>query len=247
MSFDGAFAAHYDAFGSDTDFEGYCSYLERIFLHFKVSPSSIADLGCGTGSIALALSKREYGVTGVDLSCDMLSIADKKAKAAEVDLKLICQDFTQLNLNSCFDAVISCHDSINYLTDKNSIKKLFRGVFFHLKKGGVFVFDLNTEYKYKKILDGNTFTYDSEGAYCIWRNAYDEKSLKCMFELTVFEKDFNGLFKRHDSCSYQRFYGADEIIKMLSDEGFKKAAVFGDRSLRSPRENSERMFFVAVK
>jgi len=63
------------------DYIGECAFLEEIFhKYYKKSIKTILDLGCGSGSHALVLSKKGYQITGVDLSSKMVEITKRKEK-----------------------------------------------------------------------------------------------------------------------------------------------------------------------
>ena len=65
---------------------------------YGITPKTILDLGCGTGSILLPLAQEGFDVIGVDLSPEMLTEADHKAMEAGVSVRLACQDMTELDL-----------------------------------------------------------------------------------------------------------------------------------------------------
>ena len=73
-------ARHYDSLMADVDYASYADFYERIIEKYAPSlPKRLIDLGCGTGSISVLLAEKGYEVTGVDISCEMLSAALKKA------------------------------------------------------------------------------------------------------------------------------------------------------------------------
>jgi SAM-dependent methyltransferase len=47
--------------------------------HLPEAPATVADLGCGTGTLALLLAEEGYAVTGVDFSPEMVRLAREKA------------------------------------------------------------------------------------------------------------------------------------------------------------------------
>ena len=50
-------------------------------------PAKILDIGCGTGSLSLALARLGHHVTGIDLSPKMIAQAKAKAEQARVDIE----------------------------------------------------------------------------------------------------------------------------------------------------------------
>lgn len=49
------------------------------------APSTVADLGCGTGSVAVLLAEQGYAVHGIDVSPEMVARARAKASAYGVE------------------------------------------------------------------------------------------------------------------------------------------------------------------
>jgi len=72
--------------------------------------SSILDLACGHGRIAIPLAQRGYRVTGLDLSKPFLKRADSDAKAAGVQLHTIHRDMREIpfDLDFRFDHLLVC-------------------------------------------------------------------------------------------------------------------------------------------
>ena len=71
-------ARHYDSLMADIDYASYAGFYEKIIEKYAPSlPKRLIDLGCGTGSISVLLAEKGYEVTGVDISCEMLSAALK--------------------------------------------------------------------------------------------------------------------------------------------------------------------------
>ncbi|MEU5257396.1 class I SAM-dependent methyltransferase [Amycolatopsis sp. NPDC021455] len=64
------------------------AWAELLLPLLPPAPAAVADLGCGTGSLAVLLAEAGYAVFGVDLSPRMLDVAGKKAEAAGVGVEL---------------------------------------------------------------------------------------------------------------------------------------------------------------
>ena len=62
-------------------------------LNEKREETKLLDVGCGTGSFALALAKKRYQVQAIDLDAEMISIAESKMQAARVEV-----DFYRLGM-----------------------------------------------------------------------------------------------------------------------------------------------------
>ena len=87
--------------------------LEELSLE---SGSSILDVGCGTGRHSVELAKRGFAVTGLDLSSEMLTQAEKAAKVAGVKVNWVHSDAARFSLPETYDAVIGlCEGSLGLL------------------------------------------------------------------------------------------------------------------------------------
>lgn len=78
---------------------------------------SVLDVGCGTGRHAVELASRGYAVTGIDLSAEMLTRAQEKARAANVEVELIPADASCFSLDKKFDgAICLCEGAFGLLS-----------------------------------------------------------------------------------------------------------------------------------
>ena len=70
----------YDKLNSETDYVRWASFIEACFEKWSdIKIESVLDLGCGTGPMTLELCRRGYDMTGLDISCEMLSVAKETA------------------------------------------------------------------------------------------------------------------------------------------------------------------------
>ena len=170
------------------------------------------------------MAKRGYDMTGIDISADMLSIAKQKADSAGADILFLDQDMTSFELYGTMGAITCLVDSINYITYKNDMKRMFRLVNNYLDPGGLFVFDVNSPYKFEKILSSNVFCETGDISY-IWQNSFDRRSGLCRFDLTFFVKE-GEYYRRFDETHYERSYGTDELARMLRAAGLTVLGIY---------------------
>ena len=176
----------------------------------------------------------------------MLAEADRKARQAGVSLRLVCQDMTELELGIEADCVLSLCDSLNYLTEDCQLEQAFARAAAHIRPGGLFLFDMNTEYKFREILGDNIFASSEEDAAYIWENSYDPETKINEYNVSFFiEDEDSGLYERVQECHYERAYSLEEITHALEKSGLTLAAVCDDYCFAPPHEESERLFFVA--
>lgn len=241
------FAEIYDRLTQDIPYIKWADYLQSAFLKFDKSPQMILELGCGTGSMAIELSKRGYEMIALDLSSEMLARAYEKAKGAGVDILFLNQDMREFELYGTVDAVICLLDSLNYITDIRDLRKVFRLVNNYLNPEGVFIFDLNSPYKLSMLLGNETFYDLSEDATWIWTNTYDTRKRSTTFDLTFFVRDDSGLYERFDESHVERAYTSKEIKNALEKEGLNLIGEYGYLSFEEPGLKEERIFYIAKK
>lgn len=240
------FAYIYDKLMYDVDYSKWAYYIENIMKRHNVEASLMLDLGCGTGSFCLEMARRGYDMIGVDISADMLSCARAKAELEGLNILYLHQDMTSFELYGTVDVVLCLMDSINYITKKNDVKKVFKLVHNYLNPGGLFIFDINSIYKFENILGNNVF-YDigDEIAY-IWQNRYDKRKRLCEFDLTFFVRN-GDCYRRFEEVHAERAYTLNEMKEMVKGSGLKLEATYNELDFSPPRTNSERVFFVAKK
>ena len=181
-----SFAEVYDLFQDNVPYEEWCEYLAGLLGTYGVEHGLVLDLGCGTGSLTELLARRGYDMIGVDNSGEMLQIAMGKREESGLDILYLLQDMREFELYGTVAAVVSICDSMNYILDWEDLVQVLRLVNNYLDPGGVFIFDLNTPYKYRELLADNTFAEEREESSFIWENFYDEEERINEYDLTLF-------------------------------------------------------------
>ena len=247
----GALARVYDRLNADLDYEAWAAFLEACFRKYlKGKPELVLDLACGTGTMTRVLSARGYDMIGVDGSADMLSEAYALGNG-EGKILYLCQDMREFELYGTVGAVISCLDSINYLLSEEDLAKTFAGVHNYLDPDGLFLFDVNTPYKFSEIYGNNAYVLEDEtpdgGAiYCGWQNEYDTESGICDFWLSLFEENEEGQYRRSDEHQRERCYTMEALRRLLEETGFEWLGAYGGFDFSAPNDTTER-WYIAVR
>ena len=142
-------------------------------------------------------------------------------------------------------AVVSVCDSMNYILDYADLAGVFKLVNNYLDPGGVFIFDMNTEYKYRELLGSGTIAEEREEGSFIWENEYDEKERINEYDLTLFVREEGELYRRYQETHFQRAYSFEEVARALSEAGLELETVCDAFSGDAPGETSERVCFIA--
>ena len=162
------FAYVYDELMKDAPYEKWLMILTAKLEQYGVEGKRVLDLACGTGEITVELARHGFEVSGVDLSDEMLMVAQEKAMASGVSIPFFQQDMAELEGLGQYDCVTIFCDSLNYLRSEDSIPKTFNRVHSHLNKGALFLFDVHSVYKMEKIFQNHTFAVNDEDVSYIW-------------------------------------------------------------------------------
>lgn len=240
------FAYVYDKLTLDIDYKKWADYLESIIKKHQQKAEMILELGCGTGSFGIEMARRGYDMICLDLSTEMLDCANEKAKAEGLDILFLNQDMSDFELFGTVDTVVCLLDSFNYLTKTSQVKKLLKLVNNYLNPGGLFIFDINTQYKFENTLSNNLFYEIGDDVTYIWENDYNPKTKKARFDLTFFVKQ-DELYERFDETHFERAYSNDEIMRFINDSDMDFVAVYDELKLKKPLRGNQRNFYVCRK
>lgn len=248
MSGYSVFARYYDELTANIDYKKRAEYFHTIIKKFKTTKENILlDLACGTGSISEEMARLGYDVIGVDNSEEMLGIAIEKKFDSGLPIQYLCQDMRKLDMFGTIDVTLCALDSINHLNCIDDVREVFRKVSLFAEPGGLFIFDVNTLYKHRKILANSTFTYETDKVYCIWENSLNEKTNEVKMNLEFFELTDNGLYERSSDSFSEKAYSSEQIDALLNETGFEILARYGDDTFDDASDTSQRIVYVARK
>ena len=240
-----SFAAVYDTFMDNIPYEEWKSYLEELLKEYGVQDGLVLDLGCGTGTMTELLAADGYDMIGVDNSEEMLEIAREKQIKSGHEILYLLQDMREFELYGTVGAVFSICDSLNYITEPEELKQVFRWVNNYLDPGGIFVFDLNTVYKYQEILGEQTIAEDREECSFIWDNYYYEEEEINEYELTLFIQEKENLYRKFEEVHYQRAYTLEQMLRLVKESGLEFVTAYDAFTRKQPTDTSERIYMIA--
>lgn len=220
-----SYGKYYDVIYADKDYEKECDFLEEIFRKYsKFMPKAILDGGCGTGGHAIPLAKRDYEVTGIDPSEEMIRIAKEKARKSGVNIVFNVMDLRELQLNKKFDACICMFAVIDYLTNTKDLLKALSNIRRHLKNGSLLIFDFWYGPAVLTILPSSRMKIiEKEGAKVI---RFAEPHLDAFHHIC--EVNYHFIVIKEKLIVYEgkekhavRFYFPEEINHYLEESGFQ--------------------------
>ena len=257
-----SFASVYDTFMDNVAYGEWGGYIYTLLCRYGVKSGIVLDLGCGTGTMTEILAGYGYDMIGVDNSEDMLELAMEKRIASGHDILYLLQDMREFELYGTVRAVVSVCDSVNYITEPEELAGVFRLVNNYLDPGGIFLFDFNTEYKYREVMGDCTIAEDRGPCSFIWDNCYYEEERINEYDLTLFiregtapgqnegaeedDTEENGaLYRKYTETHFQRGYTLEEIRELLSSAGLIFQAAYDMDTREAAGEKSERVCVIA--
>lgn len=243
-------AAFYDLLNDSVDYDEWFEFMNNALSRDGFAPTSVLDLACGTGQMAFRFARKGLETVAVDLSTEMLSIAKQKADNENLDILFLNQDMSEFELYGTVDLVVCCLDSVNYLTSASSVVSCFANVHNYLNHGGYFIFDINSEYKFKNIYARNAYVYETDNVFCTWQNYYNASSHICNFYLDFFVEQ-NGLYKRFRENQREKCYTLRQMLSYIKKVGLETVGVYTDFAFtpadEKNQEETERFYIVCKK
>ena len=238
-------AASYDRLTNDVDYEATVAFYMEILRREGLSPRTVVDLACGTGSVTEILARKGYRVTGVDMSEEMLTEAAMKTMDLEQPPMYSCQRLQNLRLPRGVDMAVCALDSLDYILDPEDCKEAIRRAYKALNPGGIFIFDVNTPEKLRA-MDDQIFLDEDDDVYCVWRGEFDEETNICSYGMDLFQREGN-MWRRSFEEHREYAYSQEQLTRFLKDAGFTHIEVYADRLFEAPRAGEQRIYFKARK
>ena len=236
------FARVYDELMDNVPYEEWAQFILNLLQDRKITEGLVLELGCGTGKLMTLLGKAGFDMIGVDNSVEMLQIAREKTSQ---DFLYLLQDMREFELYGTVKAVISVCDSVNYITKKEELRKVFQLVNNYLDPEGVFIFDFNTIYKYKEVMGDTVIAENREDCSFIWENYYDVEEEINEYDLTIFVQTQEDLFQRFTETHLQRGYTLEQMQEILQKAGLVFLKAIDVDTQGEVTEQTERICIIA--
>lgn len=238
----GDFAKVYDSLMYDFDYDRVYTQIMKLIDINKVNGKKILELACGTGSLAEKFDNN-YNIDALDISEEMLTIAQSKLMDKR-NIHFFKSDMREFNMGKKYNICISICDSLNYILEEKEIQEIFNNVYNHLSDNGLFIFDMNTEFKFKSM--EKVYVDEVDEVFYIWENYYDEKNKINTYGVNFFIEEDNDMYRRVYEEHNEKAYDEENIIEMLKNAGFSRINVYDDYYIDEiPDDKSYRLVFVA--
>jgi SAM-dependent methyltransferase len=208
-------AIHHDRFG-DLATDAAKTLASELVSHGLTS-GTVTDLGCGSGILAGLLTTLGYDVVGIDISADMLELAERNAPRATFRNESLVDAAIPPSV-----AVTAIGEALNYATDPraglDATVSVARRVYDALAPGGVFLFDVSTP---GRNLGQAVRERIHEGDGWMLTMRAQERGYQLDRNITIFSREPDGRYARVDERHVIHLYDLHAVTAMLTDIGFK--------------------------
>lgn len=222
------------------------NHLQREFVKSKIGDTinaSILDLGCGTGTLDISLSKEGYSIIGIDADSKMIEIARNKNNSENV--AFLVEDMSKIQRSfkpETFDTIMSMGNSIVHLEDAESIENLFIAAKSLLKRDGQFIGQI---INYRRIFDKMVTglpSIDNEHITFERNYQFTGPGARLDFKTRLFVKETNQIIENNETL-YPLL--PEEALFMLENAGFYDIELFGSFGGDALTTDSYSFIFVA--
>lgn len=169
----------------------------------------------------------------------------EKREQSGHDILYLQQDMREFELYGTVRAVICVCDSLNYIMEEEDLLQVFRLVNNYLDPGGLFLFDLNTPYKFRELLGDNVIAENRDEGSFIWENAFYEEDQVNEYDLTIFVKEEEGLYRKYQETHFEKAWTLEKVKELLEEAGMEFLGVYDGFTKEAPKEDSERILVAA--
>ena len=231
------FSKVYDKFMQHCDYDQWADLIKDKIKEADVQGKKLLDLGCGTGETLLRL-KDEFECSGLDLSPDMLALANKKLKNKNV--KLYLGDMREFNTGEKYDIIMSLFDTVNHLTSIDDLDDLMKCINLSLNPGGIYIFDVINREFMDNMFPGGVYYDDRKDMTIIWEH-FKEDELDIV-EAVYFVKNRAGHYEKLKELYEKRIFEEFEIRKIVEKNNLNLLSIG-----KNDKIAGERFFYVVKK
>lgn len=202
----------------------------------------VLDLACGTGRHSRELTRRGFEVVGVDISPDLLEMAEREAAEAGLEISFLEADLRELALSDEFDLVLSLNDgAVGYFETDEENRRTFEVVARALRAGGGHLVQLPNVLHAERNLPAKSWIV---GEHTLELSDHHWNAEDRYIEGSTVPIRFGEVFERYEEIPFrQRLYTVEELGEIYDSVGMRLANTFsGSGKPRSPKPNQFEIF-----
>ena len=204
-------------------FEAAEDEIERVLALTGIEGGAVLDIGCGPGRHSVALAKRGFEVTGVDVTPCLLRRAKELARSEGLEVEWILADMREFVRPAGFDLVISMFTSFGYFDTAEENERVLGNFRESLRPGGACVVDVIGKEVLARVfeptaattLEGSAVVFERREVARDWSRMHVVWTLVDGDRATHFELD-------------HAIYSAQELKDRLRHAGFSSVACHGN-------------------
>ena len=216
--------------------------VDSVLQFAGLDQGDVLDLACGPGRHSVALAKRGFRVTGVDLSAFLLGKAKQRARTQDVDLEWIQEDMRRFVRPEAFDLALSLFTSFGYFESKDDDRKVLRNIRKSLRTGGTLIMEIAGREALARRFHPTTSKELDDGRLLVERHEVVDDWTRIRNQWIVIEDGTATSFKFDVTV-----YSGQELKNMLFDAGFADVKLYGAHDGREYALNAERLIAIARK
>ena len=212
----------------------YIDLISKVIDIYNLNVHSVLDVACGTGILASELHSKNFEVSGIDISEDMINVARENTKGIDFQVA----DMEDFSFDKKFQIITCAFDSINYLTNHIKMEKTLKNILKHLDDNGVFIFDINAPVLYE------------EKHFGVIDREFDGMKFKQILEYDKANKIGKTIFdfgNNESETHVQKAYSVDDMDKFLLKSGFEIISRYKDFKLSPIDDKAYKIFYVVKK
>jgi SAM-dependent methyltransferase len=202
----------------------------------------VLDLACGIGRHSLELRRRGFEVVGVDISRDLLDMAEREAEAQGLEVSFVQADLRELAFEEEFDLVLSLNDgAVGYFETEEENLRTFEVVARALRPGGGHLMQLPNVLHAEKNLPKKSWIV---GESTLELSDHHWNAQDRYIEGSTVPIRFGEVFERYEPIPFrQRLYSAEELAEIYASVGMRLANTFaGSGKPRKPKPSQFEVF-----
>lgn len=244
------YAYYYNMFYGDKDYIAEARDINFLIKKYaQLDGKRLLNLGCGTGKHDSELHKLGYEVKGIDLSPNMIDIAQKDY--LEEGLEFECGDIRDYRDDKKYDICTSLFHVISYQNSNQDLVSAFNTAYDELMNNGIFIFDVwygpgvlteKPEIRIKRVGDEKrTFIRHAVPVLYAEDNLVDVN-----YEVLIIDNATDKVQKLNETHR-MRYLFTPEVKFYLEQCGFELLACLDCNTLSSVSLNSWTAYFIARK